>query len=131
MFSESSGGLFRVTQASASWFPLVFMWLGRGRNPQHLQDSSSEGHAGPKPGDLKVSHLEPAAFCPLHLLHDLVFTHSQSPRFQNTGKPVGSSFRPALPTEGLSCQLQGILSSTPSRPVGSNIPALSLPCPLP
>lgn len=60
MFSESSGGLFRVTQASDSRFPLVFMWPGMERihgasRPQLLR----VGHIGPIPEDPEVSHLEP------------------------------------------------------------------------
>lgn len=39
MFSESSGGLFRVTQTSDSHFPLVLMWPGMERT-----DNASRPH---------------------------------------------------------------------------------------
>lgn len=77
MFSESSGGLCGVTQASASQFPLVFMWPQDRKSAQHLQGSPSKHHIGPCQGTAKSPTWNVVLqTSPLDMFQDMVSAHS-------------------------------------------------------
>lgn len=89
MFSESSGGLFRVTQASASRFPPAFMW---GRENPHLHALSLKAQIGPVPGGPKTPTCSRSCrLVPSDVPENLVSAHSQGLGSQSFGEAVGSS----------------------------------------
>lgn len=101
MFSESSGGLFRVTQASDS-LPTSPHVAWDEKNPQCIQASSSKGHIGPMPGYPEVSHLEPGIAALLYMLqgHAPGLGFCPPPGFTDLstlGETVGSSLSSQLP----------------------------------